>query len=307
MSFKVRIVFTGLCSFILNKDPTQQVRACVVLPDGEGGGIRETLIKKAPDGTPLLRHRAFVRFKLPQLDRITDKTSLPVDAEGLWYIEGKRVAFRFQEGAADNSFKVDTSLPNYLLGMDELAGTYADDYLDIVQATPAAGVVTSQILLHRGLLKNEYPISKLSTWVIPGTLNGKTPPLRKILTHEVTLELLDISAVEMVATPLAGGAPEIVKLVSAAGEDVNITISHLCSDNPLRWTSLDKPLKDDEDYKWHYMLLSPAVQTNLEMNVLGGMVLPVPLRPLGAGTGGQGVNCPPTVGLPRNINLDNYL
>jgi hypothetical protein len=176
-----------------------------------------------------------------------------------------------------------------------------------VKATPPAGVVTSQILLHRGLLKNDFPVEQLSEWVIPGTLNEKTPPLRKTLTHEVTLELNDISAVEMIATPLLGGAPEVVKLVSTDGEDVTITISHLCSDNPLRWTAADKALKDDEDYKWHYTLLSPVIQDNLRQNVLGGLVLPIPLRPLDMGTNGQGANCPPTTGHPRDINLDSYL
>lgn len=305
MSFKVRIVFTGLCSFILNTDGTKKVRACVVLPDGQGGGDRETLRKKASDGTPLQRHRAFMRFNLRQLDRITDKTSLPVDAEGLSYIEGKRVAFRFQEGNVENSFKVDASLPDNLLGMDELAGIYADDFSDIVQVTPPPDTVTSQILLHRGLLKNEYDVDQLSTWVIPSTLNKKATPIQKILTHEVTLELLDISAVDIVAMPLVGGSPEIVKLVSAAGEDVTITISNLCSENPLRWTARDVPLKDDVDYKWHYTLLSPTVQDDLAMNILCGLPLPVPLVPLqGAG---QGVNCPPTIGMPRKIDLDNYL
>jgi len=308
MASRVRIIFTGVSMFIVNEDTSKQVKACVIMPDAEGTGDKQVLLsKKAPDGTFLRRHRAFVRFNLLQLERIANKTDLPVDAEGLWYVEGKRIAFKFTEAGVANPFRIDPALPNNLLSMPEIAGSYADKFPDVVSPTPPPKTLASQVLVNKGLLKNEIPIADLSTWVVPPTLNGTMPPVRKILTHLVTLELLDISAVEIVATPLTGGTPEIVKLQTIGTEDVNITISHLCHENPLRWLAKDAPINDDEDFKWHYMLLSPTVRTQLETSVLQGLPLPIPLRPLNVGTAGQGVNCPPSIGLSRPFDLDMFL
>src|SRR4051812_18854249 len=98
MSFDARIVFTGVCSFIFNKDTTKKVQACVVLPEAEGRGTFEILTQKAPDTTNLRRHRAFIRYSLLNLDAIPDKTGISEDADGLLYIEGKRITFNFTEG-----------------------------------------------------------------------------------------------------------------------------------------------------------------------------------------------------------------
>lgn len=300
MPFKVKIVFTGVCMFVPNNDPSKRVKVCVVLPDAEGPGNRRTTSKKAPDGTFLRRHRAFVKFNMRQL---ADAQKIPSKCEGLLYIEGKRVAFKFAEGA--DEFKIDPSVRRHILDMSEIAGPYADDFADIVGLKPP--LVTSQILLDRGILKNEFPVDKLSTWVVPNTLNSLLPPMRRILTHEVTLELLNIASVELHSMPLEGGEAEVLQLKALAEEDVVITISHLCDENPLRWEAEDAQIKDDEDYKWHYMLLSPAIRTKLELGVLHGLALPVPLRPLNMDSAGQGVNCPPSTGRARFIDLDQFL
>lgn len=309
MSFDARIVFTGVCSFIFNQDTARNVRACVVLPEAEGRGVFEILNQKSPDTLNLRRHRAFIRFSLLNLDAIPDKTGLTEDAEALLYVEGKRITFNFKEGdqgKVDNAFKVDPALWKNLVNLEEVAPNHADQFADVVSAKPPAGTLTSQVLLHRGTVKNELTATAMATWVLPSHLSGKVPPLTKTLTPEVSVALSDLNGFQIKATPFDGSTPDVLNLSAPTGKTLRVTISHLCSENPLRWISKDIEAKDDVDFKWHYMLLSPANRQDLELRVLNGLPLPMPLRPFD-GTGGQGVDCPPAIGKDRTFNLDSFI
>ena len=299
----VRIGFSGVCSFIINSDGSRRVRACVVLPDAEGRKDNHITSKKAPDGTRLRRHRAFLKFNLRQLVAIPTKTDVPEEAEGLVYIEGFRVSFPITDAERKaNPFKIDSTFTKYLLSMEEVAGSYADDYGEVVKKSPTANLIAGQVLIDGGTLKYDLPIVDLSTWVIPSTLNGKIPPLSKSLGHEMALELQNIADVAVILTPLGGGNPETIKFKPVAAEPVAISIVHLCSENPLRWKGKDLKAKDDEDFKWHYMLFSKTTRDNLEQNILNGLPLPIPLPPLQPAA--QGANCPPSIGKARTFNLD---
>jgi hypothetical protein len=306
MAFKVRIGFTGVCSFVINSDTTgRKVRACVVMPDAEGRGDKQHTSKKAPDGERLLRHRAYLKFKLQQLVSITNKLDVPVDSEGLVYIEGYRVSFKIPDAERlANPFTADPTFRNHLLSMEEVAGVYADDFDEIVKPSPAANLIAAQVLIDSGTLKYDPQPGDppLETWIVPNNLTGKIPPLSKALTHEMALGLSNISELVVVLQPLGGGNPDEIKLKPVATEPVEISIAHLCSENPLRWKTTDVDQKADVDFKWHYMLFSLATRDSLTRNILGGLQLPIPLpRFQGAA---QGANCPPSIAKDRDFNLD---
>jgi len=235
---------------------------------------------------------------------VANKKDVPVDSEGFVYIEDYRVSFKIPDAERlANPFMTDPTFRKYLLSMDEVAGSYADDYDQIVKPTPPARLIAAQVLIDSGTLKydprpNDPP---RSTWVIPNTLNGKVPPLSKSLTHEMALELLNISDLTILLAPLGGGAPDEIELKPVAAEPVEITIAHLCTENPLRWRSKDVKQIDDVDFKWHYMLFSKTTRDNLEINVLGGLPLPIPLTPIQPAA--QGANCPPSIAKDRDFNL----
>jgi hypothetical protein len=222
---------------------------CVVLPDASDGQYS------------LPAHTADVCF--PKRIEYCDGTyRIEHDEDNVIFpIERSRITFDIEE---ETSVAVDELVfsysPDSLIEFGDLAGTYADDNLDIVAISPPASV-NGQVVFDRGFSEIDDHAAVTSTWVLPGTVTGasKTVTVRE----PRFIELRNLKAIRLVSTNMDSDHVRDYPISDDGTGEVDILVSSRCSDCQicLEWRLEDGRLQLvqlDQDYFFHYRLLHPS-------------------------------------------------
>jgi hypothetical protein len=268
MSFKLKIIFTGVCGLIPNK-PFKNApgKVCVVFADGDYS-------TKGADGKGLNRHRAFIKFKTKN---VVGGSRVPESVDGIWYL-GKR-SFRLQTTGA-SALKIDNL--DGLADLTKVAPDYADADPNAVVGTPPEKLL-ARFFVEVGTLACGQSQGE---WIFPKILSDQHVRV-KDLSNEVILLADNLTTLEIVASPINGGDDVRLPLTAPDGEIVELTVANLCDDNPLEWEQ-KYDAKPDLDFRWHFELLSPAKWQDL-VKAIEGLYLPYPY-PVPQGNA-QGANC----------------
>lgn len=291
------IRFTGLCAFVPNKPLGQAPeRMCVVLVDGRKEGT------KALDGTKLRRHFGFVRFDLRNLP---PGSNGPKEHHGVWYLDRKQVVIYSDDATPLNTAsyvaRIDTeydiTTPNsgeerslsWVPGLTKLMPAFSAIDPNCVSTAVASvpNTVLAQVFFNTGILRAEEPASQL--WSVSGVLSPQFA--RQPLAHEVVLTLTGVTKLSLIAKALPGGDTETLDLVPGPLGKIDLTISNLCDENPLRWPRSIPSPRDDDDFKWYYELMTRTQQIAINRQRRGApLPIPVPERQK-LGPNATGVNC----------------
>jgi len=296
--FNLRIVFTGICTFVPNSEDGR-TKMCVVLPDGRGDK-NPSYVGDALDKSKLKRHVGYVLFNLHDVKAA--KWAFE-DAAVLWYLSGQRLTL--QTEGSENPF--DGSDLRFIAKLEEVVpgyGVIASDYLAENPNAQAPGRVLAHFLINAGKLTTGNS-DQCAFWVLPNTISKKdvkeTP-----LAHEVKLEFTGLTSASLAATAFDGETTKTWHFEGEEGKWVEIVVANLCDDNPLRWKSGQDPISPDQDFKWHYRLLDKGHDLSKALN---GLELPMPYYyGINDEHNGQGVNCPPGQAAKSPLNgLDPFL
>jgi len=200
--------------------------------------------------------------------------------EGVWYLDKTRLTFETTGG--NNPF--DTTKVKNLIALKDVASKYSTIDPDAWSFPPKAKVI-AQAYLNEGAVTTgaTYP-----GWVFPNTLSPNPPKVIDVAA-ELVLFYQDVDTFTVIST-LFSGQQQKLPLSGAPGETIQVTVSHLCDENPLRWYTKWDYLPPDEDFKWYFELLNQADKDKLPDD-LQGLPLPFPLQ---AGKhNAQGANCFP--------------
>ena len=98
--------------------------------------------------------------------------------------------------------------------------------------------------------------------------------IRRPVAHEVVLELDNVTGLTLRADALPNGQSDSLEITAPEEETAKLTIANLCDENPLFWPKSPVP-KDDEDFRWHFELLTDAHKKAIKKYLLGSS-LPIP-------------------------------
>jgi hypothetical protein len=282
MSFTLKIVFTGICSLVTDKrlgeNPTE---LNLVLLDAWNDST-------AVDGRPMKRHGAMIQFPLRS---VTNKA--PQDGRGVWYPERQRLTFTpyppreddFREdGVAEKVADMARIMPEF----SEISRQFLDEH------NPPRQVVANATF-RIGTLR--VGSDDTHDWRFESTLG-----IVKNMAFQVVLEISGLEKMIMTAEPFAippdgtplddanpgSGGRQTLEIVGENGQEVVVTIAHLCDENPLIWPFRPnvEPPREDRDFKWHYEILSDAKKSELQERLQcreAPFPILIPKPPLGRG------------------------
>jgi hypothetical protein len=282
MSFKLKITFTGILEFVpdkaFNLHPTT---VYVLAPNGEVPD--PTNPPHGADGNELSRHTAFLRM---DAKHIVGSSGIPSSLQAIWYLGNRDFRIKWH-GAAQNLTIGDLSgLPSLI----DVAPAFSKVDPSAVSGSTPPGKLGTRFTLTAGTLNSGKRQGK---WVFPNIIS-KYPVRVQDMSNEVILELAALDSVSIIGKPLAGGDDVSLDLTAQDGETIEVTIGNLCDTNPLEWPDLyDR--KPDEDFRWHFELLSPKDYADLA-TLVNGFFLPFPY-PVGE-PNAQGANCFPAAYAP---------
>lgn len=291
IKFNLRIIFTGICSFVTDKPVSKEpTKMGLVLLDAWDN--TKTTSKPTIDGKEnLKRHGAMVRFPL----RNISGAGIPRDGLGVWYLKRQRLIFRFEPDTG-NPFKVDPDkIPENVADMTKVIPEFSRVDSEVLGDRPPRDVLASAIfnkgflsasldLVHPWLFKNTLSVVEGMAFEIHLTFSGLT---------KMTLEAKKFSNT---VNPRPGnpgsGLPGSLEIIGVEeGETVVITIANLCDENPLIWPIDPKDIpEEDRDFKWHYEILPADTKQRLK-NRLNDRDVPFPILVKGQGPLGRGRNC----------------
>lgn len=294
--FNLEIVFTGICSLILDRPVESAASVSAVLPDS-WDTKRKSDYKGIDDKDFLVRHGAMLQIPSGNVH--------PNGGGGVlvWYPKRHRVTFEF-EGAegARNDFSIDSSVSAHVANMAVIADKFPFVPKDLLGEDPPKEVLANvQFPQMRGKLS---AIKGPLDWTFSGVLSKSGGDHHvDAMSYMVVLRLEKIGRVKITADPFGKlGSPRPGNPGSAEkamfeivgrkeNEEVRVVIANSCDANPLAWGDGDSAYSgSDPDFKWHYeCLCSKKGDVKTE---LSSKDLPYPARVLLAG---RGRNCFPAL------------
>lgn len=277
MPFDATIVLTG--TFALVPETAHAPPRLVALaPDGYADTVKHP--KNAQDGSALSRHYCFLRFPLSSLDGACIGQST---LEGLLPLQGQDVTLSVTGGS--NDLTITNSNFSHIAPMNQLAPGY--ETLPMALLDPNPPEVATRIILTNGTLRHGVPYGN---WVFPRTLSEK--PLTQTLSAEAHITLTGIDDLTVHTRPFASETTTSLVFANSDGTPLQLVFGNLCDENPLRWKTVVERLPPDEDFKWHYQLLSFQQHGRLRDALLG---LPLPIPHMTGSFNAEGVNCFPAL------------
>ncbi len=283
MSYTFRVWFSGLCHFVENRDPNARCRLCVVLPMAKGQDNRRD-------------HIAGIYGVSRKLDacgnmRIMKGTKI-LAADDL---ERHRVVFDMTR--ADDvpvSSLVTASFSQVgVMFMEDIAGGYADENIEVVSLKPPA-TVTAQILLESSSVTYDPLLSVLREWHLPATLTDI--PTRIPVADPVYVDISNVRRVQLIAQNMDDEhAAPITKELAAVGDVIEIFVTNRCDnededvkdeDVELRWEGKNSLIwmQVDKDFAYNYKMLHPstsaAIEKLLPKDGKGNPIYPLPESPV---------------------------
>jgi hypothetical protein len=297
-NFNLDIVFTGICSVVLDKSIGSTTGFSVVIPDAWDKN-RKTDHKGMDDKVELVRHGASIQIPSANL---AVAPSLGGGAH-VWYPRRHGIEITFDEATgAPNNFAVDASVGKLVADMTIVADKFKIKKEVIGGAPPKEVLANLAFPQKRGTLWAEKGVSD---WGFSKILSSSTGEIKfNRMAFKVVLRMVQITKATIKATALGGGhvprpgnpgSPNNVNLEvigRSRDENVEIIVSNLCDVNPLSWEAEDSvPSEEDLDFKWHYECLSPQ-RADVKKTLNGG-ALPYPKKI--DSRGGSGRNCFPAL------------
>lgn len=326
MSYTFRIWFTGLCHFVLNRDPNALCRLCVAVPHARGEDYRDHIaaiyhVNRVKDGCDRMRIEA--GKQILQLNR-------------------HRVAFGFTRRDPIAIPGNPDFLNEGLLWMGHIAGGFSDANDEIVSLDPPPAVI-AQILLESSYVEYDKELSVQRDWEIPVTLTGGNPVTRRVA-DPMFVEFSNVEGASLTAFSMKGAGREVHDLSNVR----EILIANRCEkdegnlgtievrqegEQQISWVQVDT------DFKFNFdMLASSSIAAIERFMAPQEMIFPVPKSPLltvrvaphtciraedappiekvlellegagvrGTGTGSGG-DCLGSQGLARFVDLDDYI
>lgn len=304
--FDLEVVFTGVCGLVTDVPlggTASPTKMHLVLVDGWD----DTKLTSRPgvDGDTLpCRHGAMIQFPLDNLPG-AGSSGLPSSGQGVWYPVRHAIDFAFEEDPADphlNDFRVDPGLAGSVADMSLIAPAFASlGGSDVLDTNPHSDVLANAVFTRGELTANS---TVAEDWEFEAILSPSKVSVKGMVS-EVVLRLRRLASVTITASLFQGAgagrpgnpgrsAPDVVRLVATnPRQTIQIVIAVGCEENPLRWIeSSPSSLNVDDDFRWHYEILSPAEKTRLR-TALGANKLPIPRKSTTPGPLAGGRNCFP--------------
>lgn len=287
---KLRIQFTGLCSFVPHIDGNS---ACVVMVDGQRGTVPGTqpvapLVGKGLE--PNLRpHWSFLRFPLRTL-----AAGAHGNAEGVWYLRGHRITIAEIQSPQFHDFDLELDP-----GVPQMAGEALPADLGVLdpgclKPQPSTNV-GCHVVIDRGRWIPDKSKANLFTFDPAYPNHSVAGP--KPHTHYVFTELEQVTSLTLLATPFGGGNPTPLTFApTRPNDEATLTFANLCHVNPLEWNLRVGEPEKDVDFAWYYDLLSdgsPQDAKTKVKNKLEGLDRALPLPQLVGAPSFGGDNCNP--------------
>jgi len=292
MAFNVRVIFSGLCAYVPNRElgvleapPTKMM---VLMVDA-----RES--RKALDEKNLLQPHFPIIFLRGH--QVAGVKGLPPRTNLGWRIDRKQVEIAIPEKALGaNKFSVlqslrdEDGLPSddrdFSFGADlrTIVPGFAEIDRDVFEGRRSRGLVAARVLLDKG---------KFSTFDL-GDSNFQFPGtefIERRLSNRTLLELQDLDELTIIATDLDDRTREEVSLRPSARETVDIFVGNFCAGCMPMLLHVDEEtakqnqheIVADDDFRWFYELIK-------DREALKGQDLPIP-TPAEDGRGNDAAKC----------------
>lgn len=278
MSFELRIEFSGLCLFVVNRDRT---RVGVVMPDAREKPNITTM--RHVDGTVAVPHAGYLRFDLGDVQ--ASIPSATATSDGPRY----EIVHRFDREALDLGLGHEQSK----VGVDELLFPNFKAIEDRLTILPGLFSETppEQLLMRTVLTGGSFTSHSWgSNWTFPtvGTASG-APYQGQFANYAVWTRTINQDALTLTLAPFKKGTPTTLQLKPKNGV-LQLKVANLCAENPLEWCELKiRTIAGDEDldFKWLYHLMK-----NPELAPPGlNDELPVPVLDRTSGVAGEDRDC----------------
>ncbi|HYU34265.1 MAG TPA: hypothetical protein VEW48_19090 [Thermoanaerobaculia bacterium] len=281
MAFNVRVVFSGLCAYVPNrelgvlKDPPTKMM--VVMVDARQP-------KTARDEVNLMRpHFPMVFLKGNQIEGVG---ALPANTDIAWRIDRKQIEIVIPERSPEtNRFEVFQAprQPNPPFLSDFRDFSWGADMRminpDLADIDPlvfedlgSRGIISARVLLDKG---------KLSTVGI-AQFNFEFPGSsfqRRQLSNRTALDFREVDEFALRARDLDGGGPIEVSLRPQDREQVEVNIGNYCDGCMPQRVHFEDDLVPDDDFRWFYEL------SQNRNRLTRGVHLPIPTPKPGKGNG----------------------
>lgn len=285
MAFNLKIVVTGICSFVTDKPLRESSRLSLVLLDA--WHTKKNSEYKSIDGkTDLPRHGAMLQIPSGNIVGLAGGGRL------IWYPKRHQVTFNLTEQTSgQNVYKVEPAVLSHVADMTRIVDEeFWKVDADVLGLRPPKEVLANVLFKNRDgqplggtLSVEDGPFD----WIFPATLkNSPTAFEVNKMAYEICFDFKDLTDMEIKATPFtnaheprhgnpgekAGASFKIV----GSNETVKIIIANACDDNPLIWQADNTaaPPENDIDFKWHYEIIAGRKQEI--RNRLNNRELPYP-------------------------------
>lgn len=283
MSFTLRVWFSGLCQFVTNSalgDEKSFDELSVLLPDARKGPVPHAASVSIPKRVPV-----------PSVD---GKFKLEFDDDAAALLHEFRAPERMEldlefEPETDLSLTYFDFLPDRMIDLKELAGSYSDRNAEAVSEKAVEGVL-AQVVFRRGLSGIEEGAAVQSTWFLPDTLLDGRGDYRYIEVAEPRfLDIPGLKRAALVFTDLASGKRTPLPLEPPTPDFMEILVSNRCQEarivGEVRKAAGEnrfQVVQMDDDFVFHYDVLHPTTRQSLSQHVsqTEGENLPVPERVL---------------------------
>jgi hypothetical protein len=291
MGFELRVTFTGLCLFLIQKDCK---RVAVIQPDSR---LKGRLLATHPDGETAIHHAGYLRYDEANLAS-GSKAPEPVENPLNEIVHHFRYEdLKFNDLDDPEAMTIETGLPamEWIVPVatnpaPPLPGQEKPDCpageetrLKLINWRAVDAPLAMRTILAGGRLDKT---AGLAEWAfLPYAFEAGGREYRGDFATEVTWtrSVPERDFLKLSITPFTGAPTRDIILhpTETASENKHLLllrIANLCSDNPLEWKEFPtpRPAREDRDFKWFYQLFR-----NADDSVIKGMV-PIPILQGGA-------------------------
>jgi hypothetical protein len=255
MPYTLRVWFTGLVHFVENKDPIASCQMCVVLPVAGG-------------------HRAAIY--LVRRETSCGKLRLRPADPPLLTLTRRRVVFQVTRvDDARPQPRTSFNEPFGILGLDQIAGEFVDEFDLIVSDGEPPDSVQAQLLFEGGYSFGTDPeLSVLRQWILPGTLSGAQT--YAWVADPVYIDIPDVASATMLDSPLdeaeVRAAAHATNLAPGGNGLIEVLVSNRCMPAGFTADDISVEMGDnrltifqiDDDFTFNYTVLSPTTRSAIE-------------------------------------------
>lgn len=289
MAFDAKIVITGICAFVPDKEISSfnmpvygelPTKMWVILPDGRVRPGKQ----QALDGRDLETHFPVLSFSV---DNLASRGTVDLPLDLVTPILFHNVEFILEQDPSvapvpDNRFRIiqDGSDADFRHGahIREISRDFVDiDPQAFIDLGDKHDFVGARVLLKQGVVAT-HDLNKRQKWSFSTSLGGNA--VARLLSNQVSIKFAGLSKLTIRLTPFSSGNPRDI-VFSRSVDEVTASIGNLCQECSFEELNQEKPLarRRDEDFRWLFELARDRVQVKERLKtLLGTRSLPIPER-----------------------------